>query len=62
MLVLISGYSLIALLFARILDLTLAAQRSLGILLAVVLTFPIYRIDRCYGLKHIVSAGDVTSL
>lgn len=37
---------LIVLLFSRTLDLTSAVQRSLGILLVVVQTFPVYRSDR----------------
>lgn len=55
-------YELIAFLFARILDLTSAVQRYLGILLVVVRTFPVYRSDRCHDAKHLLHAGDVTSV
>lgn len=49
----LTGHSVIVFLFARILDLTSVAQRSLGILLVVVLTFPVYRSDHCYVVKNI---------
>lgn len=43
----VSAYEIIVLLFSRTPDLTSVVQRSLGILLVVVQTFPVYRSDCC---------------
>lgn len=47
-------------LLARILDLTSAVQKSLGILLVEVQTFPIYRNDQNPGIKDLLCAGHLS--
>lgn len=45
---------------ARILDLTSAVQRSLGTLLVVVRTFPVYRSDKCHDVTTHYRGGDAS--